>query len=306
MKTMFMKTTSTSNRGVIVSALLTGSVCAWAQTVNPNGFPSGPHYNLNLIGKKADYNCTPVQIDEYGNPVYGNVVFLPETGQDIQILIKSGRKGGKASELYTEFRVTDACAGFDGNPAVVELPPNGKGYRVYARALAKPVGTDWTLSYGGSLFSAQDEYGNDLIDLGLVTPDGTGVTGEPVVLQRNKGKSVGVDITPLFLWSGSVCTINFAEPPLQTDPMDPVNYRPLCWIDNDLDGFDTDDSFSQPVLGLGGYECSEGTGTLIWVKVACIEYVNEWIFNIAELVASDWLVDNEGTKLVQLRFYPVQ
>jgi hypothetical protein len=26
--------------------------------VNPNGFPSGEHYNLNLNAKKSDYNCT--------------------------------------------------------------------------------------------------------------------------------------------------------------------------------------------------------------------------------------------------------
>ena len=167
-----------SIRGAIALALVTSSNAALAQAVNPNGFPSGAHFNLNIHGKKADYNCTPVVYDTNGIPVYGNGIFVPETGQDIQIVLKSGRKGGKASDLYQEFQVTDACApAFDGSPAVVELPPNANGYRVYARALAKPGGSA-TLTYGGSLFSAVDEYGNDLVDLGLVTSGGVASPGE--------------------------------------------------------------------------------------------------------------------------------
>jgi hypothetical protein len=299
-----MKNLSNSLRCAIALALATSSSCALAQLVNPNGFPSGPHYNLNIHGKKAEYNCTPVVYDAYGNPVYGNSVFVPEFGEDIQILMKSGRKGGKASELYQEFRATDACApAFDGDPIEIELPPNENGYRAYARALAKPGGTA-TFTYGGSLFSAQDEYGNDLVDLGLVTPGGVASTGESLV--RSKGRSVAIDITGLFLWSGTVCTIDFLQAPLFADPMD-ANYRPLCWIDTDgVVGFSGGDTFAQPTPdGLGGFTCGAGA-TLIWVKVACITYTNEWIFNIAELVASDWLMDNDGSKLIQIRFYPVQ
>jgi hypothetical protein len=39
-----------------------------------NGFPSGMHFNLNIHGKKADYNCdstaggNSVFIDEYTDP----------------------------------------------------------------------------------------------------------------------------------------------------------------------------------------------------------------------------------------------
>src|SRR5512135_3314276 len=35
-------------------------------TPNPNGFISGPHYNLNIIGKKSDFVC-PISVPgEYG------------------------------------------------------------------------------------------------------------------------------------------------------------------------------------------------------------------------------------------------
>jgi len=292
------KNLSNSIRGTVALALIASSTCVLAQAVNPNGFPSGPHYNLNLIGKKLDYNCTPVVYDENGDPVYGNVIFVPVIGEGIQILIKSGKKHGKASELYQAFAVTDACAPwFDGNPAVVELPPNENGYRVYARALATPGGTA-TLMYGGSLFSAIDEYGNDLIDLGLVTSTGVASPGEKV--QRTKGKSTAVDITGLFMWSGTVCNIIFPQGPVYTDLGD--GSVPLCWTDVDLNGIvSAGDTFAAPEPD---GTCS--TGTLIWAKVTCTEYTAPtWIFNIAELVESDWLMDNEGSKLIQLRFYPV-
>ena len=46
------------------------------QTVNPNGFPSGEHYNLNILGKKDVFACEQ-QYGDQGNPVYGSVVFVP-------------------------------------------------------------------------------------------------------------------------------------------------------------------------------------------------------------------------------------
>ncbi|MGE5808634.1 MAG: hypothetical protein ACM32I_05890, partial [Nitrospirota bacterium] len=96
------------------------------QTVNPNGFPSGEHYNLNILGKKDGYTCGR-QYDAYGNPVYGNVVFVPDTGTNIQILMQSGL-GNKAASITT-LQVTDPCtASFDGTPAVVQLPKNDLGY----------------------------------------------------------------------------------------------------------------------------------------------------------------------------------
>ena len=116
---------------------------------------------------------------------------------------------------------------------------------------------------------------------------------------------MAVDITGLFLWSGTVCTMDFTQPAYTIDPGD-ATYRPLCWIDSDgITGVTPGDTFAAPVTTDTGLTCSDSTATMIWVKVACTEYVDTWIFNIAELVSSDWLMDNEGSKLIQLRFYPV-
>ena len=60
------------------------------QTVNPNGFPSGDHYNLNIIGKKSGFTCPEQQYDLSGNLLYGNVIYVPETGTDIKIMMQSG------------------------------------------------------------------------------------------------------------------------------------------------------------------------------------------------------------------------
>ena len=38
-----------------------------------NGFPSGSHFNLNIIGKKAEFACPGAEYDLAGNQLYGGV-----------------------------------------------------------------------------------------------------------------------------------------------------------------------------------------------------------------------------------------
>ena len=57
-----------------------------------------------------------------------------------------------------------------------------------------------------SLMSVEDEYGNDLVYLGLVTS--TGFQTPYSTFTRQKGKSTAVNITGLFDWSGQVCYFN--------------------------------------------------------------------------------------------------
>ena len=270
--------------------LLTGSAEATkpGKDVNPNGFPSGPHYNLNIIGKKADFTCPAVQYDENNQPVYGNVVFVPENGQGIEIYMQSGK--GKKAEEITDLQVTDPCAGFDGNGAMIQLPKNEAGYRVYARALAKPT-DDPDITITPELIAVEDENGHDLIYLGLVTDNGFETLDATFI--RKKGKSKAIPITGLFHWSGTVCYFSMTES--YQSEMD------LCCIDTDLDGvYDEcvevtlDPITSEPT-------CPEGY-TL--VPVYCTEYTDEWIFNIGDFVTYLWNADNNGVKLLQVRFYP--
>ena len=41
------------------------------------------------------------------------------------------------------------------------------------------------------------------------------------------------------------------------------------------------------------------------VEPYCIYFTNEWVLNIADLVLAGGDITNDGTKLLQLRFYPL-
>lgn len=261
------------------------------QEVNPNGFPSGEHYNLNIHGKKGDFTCPDVQLDEYGNPVYGNSIFVPEDGRGIEIMMESGSGKGKRTETITELQAIDPCTKpFDNDAAVVQLPPNAKGYRVYARALAKPTDNPW-MTVTPSLVGVEDEYGNDLIYLGMVTSDGFTTPYE--TFTRSKGKSKAVPITGLFEWTGDVCYFSDgycldAECTLTS----------LCCTDVDMDGvFESCEPKGDLLL------CPDGT---VDTTAYCRSYDNEWVFNIGDFVTYLWDLENNGLKLLQIRFYPVK
>jgi hypothetical protein len=249
------------------------------QEVNPNGFPSGEHYNLNIIGKKLNFNCPSQEYDEYGN-----VVFVPEDGVGIQVLMQSGK--GKKAAAITKLQVTDPCtADFDGDAAVLQLPKNENGYRVYARALAKPTDNpDMTIT--PELYAVYDENGNELIYLGLVTDNG--FETPYASFTRKKGKSKATDITGLFEWTGDVCYFNDLYGYTYTDTK-------CCTYDN-VTGLYTDCTDPNPDTGL----CDVGLPTTVY----CNEYVDEWVFNIGDFVEYLWDIDNNGVKLLQVRFYP--
>jgi hypothetical protein len=102
-----------------VSAGKPAEVVEWS-----NGFPSGPHFNLNIHGKNENYFCDP----EPG----GSSVFVPEYGDSEIQMIQN-----KKSSIF-ELTVHDKCAeAFDGDAVQVQLPAGH--YQVYARILAKPA-----------------------------------------------------------------------------------------------------------------------------------------------------------------------
>jgi hypothetical protein len=300
-------------------------------SVNPNGFPSGPHYNLNIHGKKDSFTC-PAQAYYYrvescgcgqhavgdlveecnelddcsltDTPIYGNSIFVPENGEGIEIYMQSGKVGGKGNKAAAlpqdELWAVDPCAGFDGDGAVIQLPPGE--YDVYARALAKPT-DEPTMTITSGLTVVQDEYGNNLVYLGLVTEDGFATGSE--TFTRKKGKSKAVSITGLFEWTGTVCYFDAMDVPGTEEFIQ--NY---CCADGNADGVYeyccTDSN------GDGVYDASECSGDLTQfdpyactnIETFCNSYTEEWIFNIADFVEYLWDTDNNGLKLLQVRFYP--
>jgi hypothetical protein len=98
-----------------------------------NGAPSGPHYNLNIIG--VPKNKTALMKDDGLTGQYGHAIFVKEDGQSKILLIQG-----------PVFQVLDKN-GTDPDGAAFQLPapdPDGNGttdYSVFARALGKPTGS---------------------------------------------------------------------------------------------------------------------------------------------------------------------
>lgn len=271
--------------GVAVAA---GSVLAAAPPTNPNGFPSGDHYNLNLIGKKAGFDGCSVLDPVTQQPVYGNVVFVPENGQgDIWLKSGSGRKGAGVTTL----QVTDPCVtAFDSDAAEVQLPALFDGYWVYARALGKLTDNPSMTITPELITVSSTSTDETLVYLGLVTPNGF-VKPDGTTVTRTKGKHPALPISDLFAWAGSVCyTSDPASFGLTEYPL-----TPICALDTTGDGIP--DEILEPI---------EGACTLPYTltELYCQHYDTTWVFNIADFVDYLWGIDNSGTKLLQIRFYP--
>lgn len=281
-----------------------------------NGFPSGPHFNLNIHGK-----------ENVGDPTSGgHSVFIGISGNST-IEYVSNKKSNA-----TELKVIDPLAEcFDGDPARVYLPykitdDNGdpvpaEGYYVFGRILGTPNNgsndsassiliwptfvvqscnstgvDDATFGTFRDCVSAGD------LALGLVTTQGNLYTAEPEGFvrfpqpepEKGKGKSKAVEITRLFKWSGYV-TDNLSLD--IAGPEGPGADGYLNWYDvpEDQNGdgvIDEDDLI--PWLNK------------LVEQGEVIYYENEWIFDIADLVIAGQTVTNDGTKLFQIRFYPVK
>ena len=116
---------------LVASCLLMSSTALAGKDGNGNGFPSGPHYNLNILGKKPNwqYNAS----EEGSNTIF---VRLDNKSQITMVPTKG-----------TEFVVTDADAVHKEKgkyDAEFEIPWNKSlrypAYDVYVRARGKPSG----------------------------------------------------------------------------------------------------------------------------------------------------------------------
>lgn len=194
-----------------------------------NGFPSGPHLNLNFIAKWDHFTCPQpeyylkVTADNNGDEdfgqlvescdeldvceqtdqqIYKNVIFFPREqseGEPINVLMESGRDGPKGATSITELQVTDWCTESfpddggvgQGDPAVLRLP---KGeYAVYARITGKPGkdGIERTFLMDPYLSYLENVDGNNLILLGLVDSEGGFKSWNGGPLQRTDSEKKG-------------------------------------------------------------------------------------------------------------------
>jgi len=136
---------------------------------NGNGFLSGAHYNLNIIGAK---NVGDVGASD------GHTMFVKLDGKT-KIVMTQDPEGN--------FLVTDRN-GLDGGASFNIAPGH---YNVYARGLGKPNGNVDINAYGEFMDA---ETGEVLIPLGYVN------------ISRSTGKPQTVNINNLFYVDVTICT----------------------------------------------------------------------------------------------------
>jgi hypothetical protein len=300
-----------------------------------NGFPSGMHFNLNIHGKDWEAcQAVPDVVLPGEDDVWGNSIFIPETGTaTIQYV------SNKKSSVY-ELTVLDPCAGFDGKNDVAKVqlpykvqvegvPTAAGGYYVFGRILGTPnngpndspstiliyptfvvQACDWSGIEESEFGSLRDCLLAGDLALGLITTQGNlyGASEEEFVRfpnpepEKGKGKSKGKEITQLFMWSGYV-----------TDNVNLDQSGPEGVPDGYLDEWDVPmewDLGADPYNGnengvIDEFELTNWLEYLVSVGDV-IYYEDEWIFDIADLVIAGQTIINEGTKLFQIRFYPVE
>ena len=278
-----------------------------------NGFPSGSHFNLNIHGKKASFtgDSTPG----------GHSVFILEYGEST-IQYVSNKKAS-----VTELTVLDPLAeAFDGDPAKVQLPSEQEGYYVFGRILAKPNnGQDDAVSsiilYPNEVVEACNDTDpanpdfpdytecpdDPLLALGLIVgsnlytaePEGY-VRFDPEVT-KGKGKSKATDITRLFTYTGWVVD---ARLDLNEDGVIGIDDVPLGDYDGNLATDPNHDYNNDGVEDEADVEAWLTDMSLLDPPMAWY-FAEEWILNIADLVVTEQGLVNDGTKLLQVRFYPV-
>jgi hypothetical protein len=309
-----------------------------------NGFPSGKHFNLNIHGRNPDtFTCNETpdgrsifinlydDCDEY---VFG------ECGSTIQYV--SNKKASLYNldvlDMCAEdFDGTPAKVQLPYKVLVDDVPTEAEGYYVYGRILAKPNngkncdGDDCPskiILYPNVVKEACNDSGElgdppfgDYTDcegelaLGLIV--GTNIyTPAKEVYERfdpgatkGKGKSKATDITRLFTYVGWVVD-------------ERLDIYPVLGGDGIIDQNDIPSGAWDSIIAAGlnpnDYDGnSSGTIDLIeeWLLFQAdletpmawyfSEEDNMWILNIADLVVSEQGLVNDGTKLLQLRFYPV-
>lgn len=291
-----------------------------------NGFPSGQHFNLNIHGKDPEtFTCdaTPG----------GKSVFVAEYGASTIQYVSN-----KKASVY-DLTVLDPCAmpePYGDGVAKVQLPykvmvdgtptPAG-GYYVFARILGKPNnGKTETASniilYPNTVVEACNDtdppnpgFGNYTecpedpeLMLGLVVGNNLYVPDpDEQVLRRfedptakGKGKSKAVDITRLFVYTGWVVDATLDA---NDDGIIDINDVPVADYGEAMAGenrdYNNDGVEDEADVEAWLTDMAALDPAMAWY------FANEWIFNIADLVITEQGLINDGTKLVQLRFYPV-
>ncbi len=296
-----------------------------------NGYPSGLHFNLNIHGKNESFECTTISgggsifIDEYGPATIEYTISKKSSLETLEVVEGCAIDGGTA-KIQLPWKIRDD----DG------ILHNADGYYAYARIRAKPQhgGTPGTPSsivvHQNRVVSASDVLDptgeTGLLPLGLFTsnslflPLGQEFERWEDPNAKGKGKAKARNITPLFMWQGWIVELDEGT----TSSLDIGISNGSCSTGTDgiIDDCDVPSDADTQISNLGknplDYDQGEfgdnsGSVDIIeeWLAFQADEnphlvtYVEDWIWNVAQLVVSEQDINNDGSKLFKIRFYPV-
>ncbi len=302
-----------------------------------NGFPSGQHFNLNIHGKDWG-TCNAVQ---EGDLSWGNSIFIPEYGGATLQYVSN--KKASLTELTVRDPCSGfdgerdvAKIQLPYKVLVEDVPTPAEGFYVFGRIHGKPNNGDTEpvssiILYPNVVMEACNDSGLDPTDpddppfgnytdcdgelaLGVIVgnnlyipdPDTEVYKRFDPVATKGKGKSKATDITRLFTYTGWVVdeTLDTAEPFGEID----INDVPL-------DDYDGDGSAVTPTPDNHDFDNDgdeDPDDVTAWLTAQSLldppmawDIDAEWILNIADLVITEQGLVNDGTKLLQIRFYPV-
>jgi hypothetical protein len=309
-----------------------------------NGFPSGEHHNLNIHGMKEGYICeeieggNSVRVSLYDTATIQYVSNKKSSVANLTVLDPCAVDGGTAKvQLPYEqdgYFVFGRIGGTpnnngnnkDGDPSRIILYPN-----VIVDAC------NWNSSA-----ESEEEFGTHtscdeaLLPLGVIvgdnlyTPNPANATFErfdPIPSGNNgkgTGRSKGMDITRLFTYTGwaADASLDIGNStggclPGQDGILDNCDVPLTAWTIITDAGFNPEDYdphiHNYPNCGDVTHGVDDGQIDIEeWLAfqedlgaVACNYYCEEFILNIADLVVTEQEIENQGAKLLQIRFYPV-
>jgi hypothetical protein len=187
---------------------------------------------------------------------------------------------------------------------------------------------------GGDAVNCEDQ---TLVGLGLVNNQGAFEKTEEGLKRfeddsaKGKGKSKAIQITDLFLWTGSICdaaildtwdtdgdlslTINDFETGVVDNQITPAELafrlgiseaNALIIIDAAEDAViaePNDDVVDNGVIDTDA-EFAAFLEIQFGTEFNCEAFYDEWVFNVADIVLYGFDYENNGTTLSQIRFYP--
>lgn len=310
-----------------------------------NGFPSGQHFNLNIHGKNPEtFVCNEtaggrsVFVAEYGASTIQYVSNKKASVYELTVLDPCAMPdpygdGVAKVQLPYQVLVNDIptpAGGYYVFARILAKPNNSKtepysNIILYPNTVVEACNDPGNPEFGNYTECPEDPE----LMLGLIVGENLYIPDpENEVLRRfadptatGRGKSRAVDITRLFTYTGWVvdarldignstdgCSGNMTNPEpdgqinecdLPVDAWDIIvgaGIDPNLYDDHPLFGNNNDllDTIEEWLAYNADLDPA-----MAWY------FANEWIFNIADLVITEQGLMNDGTKLVQIRFYPV-